>query len=275
MAIFVGIVIGLVLGLTGAGGSVFAVPLLIWLVGLEPSQAIGISLGAVAAGALFGVIARLRSGDIQWLPALVFSVLSALVTPAGIWLNQQIDQQWLMVGFGVLVVIIAIRLWLQTTKHPETATEVRAKVDATGTGDGAVCRMIDNNPFKLGLPCILGISGGAILTGVLSGLFGVGGGFIIVPTLMFLTGISIRQAVATSLVVITVIGISGFTGFLFSGGNPGWPLLGQVALGSVVGMFAGVLLSKRISGSVLQRVFVVLMLLMAIGTLVDNLFLAA
>jgi len=272
MEILVGIVIGLVLGLTGAGGSVFAVPLLIWLVGLEPSQAIGISLGAVAAGALFGVIARLRSSDIQWLPAVVFAVLSAIVTPVGIWLNQQIDQRWLMIGFGLLVIVIAVRLWLQTTKSPDAAAEVRARINAPEEVSGAVCRMIGNNPFKLGLPCILGISGGAIVTGILSGLFGVGGGFIIVPTLMFLTGISIRQAVATSLVVITVIGISGFTGFLISGGNPGWMLLGQVAIGSIIGMFAGVFLSKHISGCALQRVFVVLMLIMAIGTLIDNLF---
>jgi len=274
MVIIVGIVIGLVLGLTGAGGSVFAVPLLIWLVGLAPSQAIGISLGAVAAGAMFGAVTRLRSGEIQWLPALVYSVLGALVTPAGIWLNQRIDQQWLMIAFGVLVLIIAVRMWLQTVNSPDTTTEVRARVGGDDSDSGAVCRMIDNQPFKIGLPCVLGMSVGAIVTGVLSGLFGVGGGFIIVPTLLFLTGISIRQAVATSLVVISAVGISGFSGFLLSGGSPGWPLLGQVAFGSVLGMLAGVLLSKKISGTGLQRVFVVLMVIMAIGTLIDNLVLA-
>jgi uncharacterized membrane protein YfcA len=271
MTLLVGIIIGLVLGLTGAGGSVFAVPLLIWVVGLAPSQAIGISLGAVAAGALFGVIARLRSDEIQWLPAAVYATLGALVTPAGGWLNKQIDEQWLMLSFGLLVVVIAVRLWLQAQKHPEETTAVRASVNHEDDNTGAVCRMINNQPFKIGLPCILGMSGGAILTGLLSGLFGVGGGFIIVPTLLFLTGISIRQAVATSLVVISAVGISGFASFLLSGNQPGsWVLL-QVAVGSIIGMVIGVVGSRHISGPTLQKTFAVLMLVIATITIATNL----
>ena len=266
----VGIIIGLVLGLTGAGGSVFAVPLLIWAVGLQPSQAIGISLGAVAAGALFGVMARLRSGEIQWLPAIVYASLGALATPMGTWLNQRVAEQWLMAGFGTLVLIIAIRLWLQARKHPDETRAVRGSLQADDENSGAVCRMINNQPFKIGLPCIAGMSGGAILTGILSGLFGVGGGFIIVPTLLFLTGISIRQAVATSLVVISAVGISGFTSFMLGGGNPGTDILLQVAGGSIIGMIVGILLSRRISGPILQKIFAVLMLVTAGVTLVTT-----
>ncbi len=271
MTWLVGIIIGLVLGLTGAGGSVFAVPLLIWLVGLEPSQAIGISLGAVAAGALFGVVARLRSGEIQWLPALVYAGLGSLSTPLGTWLNRRIDGQWLMIGFSVLVLIIAARLWHQAGTQPGDTRVVRGSLHPAEDQGGAVCRMIDNEPFRIGLPCIAGMSAGALLTGLLAGLFGVGGGFIIVPTLLFLTGISIRQAVATSLVVICAVGSSGFVSFLISGGSPGTQILIQVAIGSVIGMFAGIVLSRRLSGPTLQKTFAVMMLFIALATLFDNL----
>ena len=272
MTLLVGCIIGLVLGLTGAGGSVFAVPLLIWVIGLEPSQAIGISLGAVAAGALFGVVARWRSDEIQWLPAMVYAILGALTTPLGAWLSYRSDERWLMLGFAVLVTLIAARLWLQARQKPAETRAVRGSLFDDSADAGAVCRMINNEPFRIGLPCIAGMSGGALLTGLLSGLFGVGGGFIIVPTLMFLTGINIRQAVATSLVVISVIGISGFASFIYSGNSPGPDLLLQVAAGSVMGMTGGILISRRISGPLLQQVFAILMLVIAAATIMRNIY---
>ena len=157
-------------------------------------------------------------------------------------------------------------------KEPAETRAVRGSLTDDSTESGAVCRMINNEPFRIGLPCIAGMSGGALLTGFLSGVFGVGGGFIIVPTLIFLTGINIRQAVATSLVVISVVGITGFASFIYSGNSPGMELLLQIAAGSILGMSAGILLSRKISGPVLQQVFALLMLVIAAVTIFRNVY---
>ncbi|NRB38027.1 MAG: sulfite exporter TauE/SafE family protein [Pseudomonadales bacterium] len=270
MAILVGCIIGLVLGLTGAGGSVFAVPLLIIFLSLPAQQAIGLSLGAVALSALLGVFTKLKSGDIQWLPAMVYSVIGSLVAPLGNWANRQIDETLLMLGFSVLVVVVAVRMWLQATKQPQHTTVVRAGILSQEPSAIAICRMNKGAPFRIGLPCVMGVSAGAMLTGLLSGLFGVGGGFLIVPTLLFLTGISIRQAVATSLVVITAISASGFISFSLSGSNVDLHLLALVASGGMMGMIAGVFTSKYLASPTLQKIFAVLMLLIAAITLITQ-----
>lgn len=271
MALLVGMIIGLVLGLTGAGGSVFAVPLLMIFLGLPVQQAIGLSLGAVAVSALFGGATKLKSGDIQWLPAIVYAVTGSAIAPLGNWANRQIDETTLMVGFSALVLVIALRMWQQANKNPQQALVVRATIGEKVDADGAICRLNNNEKFRIGLPCILGVSTGAIVTGLLSGLFGVGGGFLIVPTLLFLTGISIQQAVATSLIVIAAVSSSGFVSFLLSGSEINTYLLGLVALGGIMGMTTGTLVSKYIAGPILQKTFAVLMLLMAAATLIAQL----
>jgi len=268
--VLIGCVIGTVLGLTGAGGSVFAVPLFIFVLGLTPSQAIGLSLGAVAAAAIFGSLVRLRSGDIVWLPASVYALLGASVAPVGQWISHQISSQVLMTGFALLVVFIAVRMWQQAKKKPEHTNVLRAG-DALNVGNSsAICRVNNRQPFKIGLPCVLGVSGGAIITGLLSGLFGVGGGFLIVPTLLFLTGISIQQAVATSLVVIGAISSAGFISYALSDAVVSLSTLALIAVGCAIGVALGVVLSKKVAGPALQKIFSVLMLVTASITLIGS-----
>jgi uncharacterized membrane protein YfcA len=263
----VGIVIGLVLGLTGAGGSVFAVPLLILLLHLSPQEAIGISLGAVFASSLFGVFTHLKSKQILWMPAAVFAVLGGALAPVGGWLGRHISETLLMSGFCLLVVIIATNMWRQAVKNPQNANIVRAGNQVEEAPSSALCRVNQNQPFKIGLPCVLGISGGAIITGILSGLFGVGGGFLIIPTLMYLTGIGMKQAVSTSLVVISIISFTGFTAFMMAGNQLSTITLLYVAFGGVVGMLMGRVASKRVAGPNLQKIFAVLMIVIALITL--------
>ena len=269
-AILVGITIGLVLGLTGAGGSVFAVPLLMLLLDLSAQQAIGISLGAVCISALFGSFRHLKSKQIQWMPAIVYASLGGIVAPLGGWLSQQIDENTLLLGFSILVILIALRMWQQAIRKPEETAVVRATNIESTEVHQATCQINYGRPFRIGLSCILGVGGGAIATGLLSGLFGVGGGFLIIPTLIFLTGINMKQAVATSLVVISIISFSGFCSFLLNGNDINTSTLSYVALGGIAGMALGIKASRKMAGPKLQKIFSILMLLMALIIVVQQ-----
>lgn len=271
IAFFVGVTIGLVLGLTGAGGSVFAVPLLVGLLDLNMTQAVGLSLGAVAASTSLGVALQWRSGQVAWLPALVFAALGSLTAPLGNWANQFIPELWLFLGFSLLVFILSIRMWFLAGRDPSYASTTRASIqgDQTQSRD-PICRLNEGKRFQFGLRCLSGIAVGALITGFLSGLLGVGGGFLIVPLLIALTDISIRQAVASSLVVIAFISTSGFVSYLNIGHSVSIPLMLAIAGGGFVGMILGILLSKRIAGPGLQKLFAVAMVLLLVVTSVTR-----
>lgn len=264
LAILVGISIGLVLGLTGAGGSIFALPLLILLLNVAPQDAVSIALCAVAASAIFGTLTRLKSREIEWLPALMFALIGSLFTPLGTLLNQNIPETIILLGFAAIVLMVATKMWRQANAKPEETNVARAQIPKTlMDADGAYCRMNEKQSFQFGPRCFMGMLGGASLTGVLSGLFGVGGGFIIVPTLMFLTGISIQQAVATSLVVISAVSSTALASYYFQGDLIISPLLYQISLGGLLGMLIGTFIGKKIGGPLLQKVFAVSMVLLS------------
>lgn len=261
MTLFIGMIIGLVLGLTGAGGSVFAVPLFITALSLPVQQAIGLSLGAVAVSALFGVITRLSSHEIQWQPAIIYAAVGSLFAPVGIWLNQMVSETILLIGFSALVLVIAIRLWRTAIIEPDTTKAVRASLIKSKKSNAHF------NATRLSATRMATLLGGATATGLLSGLFGVGGGFLIVPSLLFLIDITTKQAVATSLVVISAISSSGFINFILSGADLPFELLTPIATGGLLGMSGGIYLSRYLAGPQLQKIFSLFMVVMAVVTL--------
>ena len=103
-----------------------------------------------------------------------------------------------------------------------------------------------------------------LLTGVLSGMFGVGGGFVIVPALVLISGMAIHYAVATSLMVIVLVSISGVGSYLWGGGHLSWDIAAWFLVGGFIGIRFGTALSRRLSGARLQRVFSVAVVLVAI-----------
>lgn len=263
LAIGIGLLVGLVLGLTGAGGSVLAMPLLMHGLGIAPTQAAGIALGAVSLAAATGLAGRHRRGEIVWLPALVLAATGVIAAPCGVLLARRLPEPVLLLAFVVLMLAIASRMIWQSVRSPEASRAVRADPDDHADDRAALCRFSSGGQFELRTRCVAGLAIAGIVSGMLSGLFGVGGGFIIVPMLMLLTGVTIHQAIGSSLAVIALVAGSGFVTFLLTHGAPQPALGAATALGSAGGMLLGSGIARRVAGPHLQQFLAVLIILVA------------
>ena len=255
MSVLIGLVIGLILGLTGAGGSIFAVPLLMHLLGLTINDAIGIALGAVTASALIGSLSNWRAQYILWVPFVSLGLGGVLMAPIGKQLGSQLSPVILLLGFSALAFIVAGIMWRQTLTAPEQAYIIRSAHSVDNDLVQPICRFSAEDQFDTSYKCIGALIGCGLLVGLLSGLFGVGGGFLIVPSLLFISQVSMGQAVATSLLIICVIGGAGFVSFAAGNNSLDWPHLAQVCFGGLLGMLGASLIANRISGPQLQKIF--------------------
>lgn len=280
MIFIIGIVIGLLLGLTGAGGSVFAVPLLVLLGGLPVAQALGLSLGAVAATTLYASVINLGNKNILWAPAIILALSGALTAPVGQSLGRQLPERGLLMGFSALAIIIAWSMWRSARSHPQDARLVRSGDLGTHISDtGFICPTSPKGQFSLRPRCLSALLLGGLLIGLLSGLFGVGGGFLIVPLLLFLGRVSMVQAISSSLLIIAVISSAGFITHLLlnyqalqehAGAASDWTTFGLIVSGGVIGMFAGQRLSGYIASAILQQIFAVCLLAISLVTILTS-----
>lgn len=274
MLLFIGLLIGLILGLTGAGGSVFAVPLLLLLGDMSMADATGISLGAVAVTTIYASLRNKFSRStpsVLWRPGLILAISGALTAPVGKWLGMQLSELWLISGFGVLAAIIALRMWVSAQTNPASALVVRAGNFADTPSPDHLCNLNPTGQFELRPRCVSGLLIGGLIVGVLSGLFGVGGGFLIVPLLLALSAVTMAQAVSTSLLIIALISSSGFVSHLLLSETQHWQWLIIVAAGGVIGMIIGQAVSHKIANVLLQKIFAVSLLIVAAITLVRQL----
>jgi uncharacterized membrane protein YfcA len=268
-----GAVVGFSLGLTGGGGSIFAVPLLVYGLGVEPREAVGISLAAVGTTALVGAIQRLRSHEVEIRVGLLFAGAGILGAPLGAWVGKFIPGTVLLVLFALLMLIVAVRMWLKASRKPEEAHIVRARsYQDLDDREAPACRHDPGGRLKFTAKCTIVMSAVGLLTGVLSGLFGVGGGFIIVPALVFFSTMNIRRAVATSLLVISLISASGVASYLIAGESLALDITGLFVLGGVLGLGLGTILSHRLSGAKLQKIFALAMAGIALFIVMRNMF---
>ena len=269
LSILFGMLVGLSLGLTGGGGAIFAVPLLVYGLGTPTKEAVGISLAAVGATSFVGFLHRWKLREVELQTGLLFAFAGMLGAPIGTWLAGLLPDQVLLLSFGALMVIVAVRLWRQASIRTPVAGS--PECPSPDTQDGPTCRRDAAGVLLLNTRCAALLLVVGVMTGVLSGLFGVGGGFVIVPALVLFSGMSIHRAVGTSLMVIALVSVSGIAAQVWSGREIAPLVTGLFVLGGVAGLFAGQRIGRRLSGPALQKVFVVAILAVAVFVIVRNL----
>ncbi|WP_349370974.1 sulfite exporter TauE/SafE family protein [Salinarimonas sp.] len=243
-----GSLVGFVLGLVGGGGSILAVPLLIYLVGVEsPHVAIGTAAVAVAASAAINLVNHARGGTVKWRCAGVFAGSGIVGAFLGSTIGKMVDGQALIAAFAVLMLVVA-------------ALMVRRK----DKGTGAEVRLGRENAPKL--------VGFGLAAGALSGFFGIGGGFLIVPGLALATGMPMLYAVGSSLVAVTAFGLTTAANYAASG-LVDWTLAGLFVAGAFLGGLLGARSARQLSGTkgALNRVFAALIVAVALFMLAQSL----
>jgi uncharacterized membrane protein YfcA len=247
-----GAVVGLSLGLTGGGGAIFAVPLLVYWIGVDPRTAVSISLVTVAATALVGAVERWRYGQVEFPTGLLFAASGMMAAPLGGWLGTLVPEPLLLTAFAALMLLIAARMWAKSADPTERVSP--AMLDA---GSGPACRRDPEGKLRMTSRCASVLTMTGLAVGLLSGLFGVGGGFLIVPALVTFASMGVPRAVGTSLLVMTLVGAAGVAGQAAAGRVIPIDIAGSFVVGSIPGLLAGSFIGRRFTGPLLSKIFAV------------------
>ena len=242
-----GALVGFSLGLVGGGGSILAVPLMVYVVGVPDAHvAIGTSAIAVAANAAVNLSNHARGGTVMWSCALTFAAAGIAGAFAGSIFGKMLDGERLLALFALLMLVIAV-LMLKT----------RSRIG-----------LPDVQMSWANTPAIVGLG---LATGTLSGFFGIGGGFLIVPALMLATGMPIMNAVSSSLVAVTAFGLTTAASYAYSG-LISWGLAGLFIAGGIAGGLIGTRSARLLSArrGALNIVFAIVIIAVAIYMLARN-----
>jgi uncharacterized membrane protein YfcA len=246
-AIVPGVLIGAALGLLGGGGSVLTVPIFVYVLGFTPKEAIAMSLAVVGATSAFGTASHWRAGNVNVRVAVLFGGVAMVGTLLGVRLARFVPGTTQLVVFGA-VMLAAAGFMLRG----------RAPLDAETPGRAAQPVM-----------SVLKVVPGGLLVGSLTGIVGVGGGFLIVPALVLLR-MPLREAVGTSLLIITGTCAVGFLGYL-GHVRLDWTAVMLVAAGTLPGIALGSYLHRFVPQSALRRGFAAFLVVIAAFILIENL----
>lgn len=251
------LLIGLVLGLIGGGGSILTVPILVYLFYINPVTATAYSLFVVGVSALVGAIRNIQKGLVDFRTAIVFAV-PAFIAVYGTrkYLVPAIPDELFSIGDFMVTKNIAIMVFFALIMLLASVSMIRNKRKD----------IEDESKVTYNYPMIV-IEG--LVVGLLTGIVGAGGGFLIIPALVLLAKLPMKKAVATSLLIIAIKSLIGFIGDV-ENLEIDWPFLLSFSALSIVGIFIGVWLNKFIDGKKLKKAFGWFVLIMAIYILIKE-----
>ena len=257
-----GFAIGFALGALGGGGSILAVPALVYAAGQSPADATTTSLLVVAGAALFGLAGHWRAGRVRPWPGVVFGLVGVGGSVAGTALNRRLDGDVLLAAFAVLILLAA---WRMLTGCPSCTRvgEAQAVGSPDPEGRGGLATRVRASELTARRLVLIAAAGTGV--GFLTGLFGVGGGFVIVPALTLFLGFTMPQAVGTSLLVITINALMA----LVARGGLGaveWDVAVPFTFAALIGVASGVRAAGRLPAQSMLRWFSGLLVAVAIYT---------
>ena len=244
IALLGGLLVGLLIGALGGGGAILSIPLLVYALGFTAQEATASSLIVVAAGALTGIIAQQRQGNIEFQRGALFGILGLLGSFIASRIVTNVNENLLLTLFAALLVLVATTMLLKLRKKKQSQSP----------------RYLQNKSNHRFVPLLLT----ATAVGFLTGFFGVGGGFVIVPALTLVLGFAMEVAIGTSLVVILINSLSAMAFRSENLVNIDWSVVGPFALASVVGALVGSLLMRRIPRNILQLIFALFLIAIAV-----------
>ena len=237
LAVLSGGLVGFTLGLIGGGGSILATPLLLYVVGLGPHEAIGTGALAVSVNAFANFGGHARAGNVRWRSAILFALVGIVGAAIGSSLGKSFDGKRLLFLFAMLMVVVGV---LMLRRGRRAAARLRAGTEpAAETGRGVLLVVL-----------------AALSVGTLSGFFGIGGGFLIVPGLLFSTGMPMIFAVGSSLLAVGSFGLTTAATYAASG-LVDWTVAGEYIAGGIAGGLLGMALAVRLASrkAALTRIF--------------------
>jgi uncharacterized membrane protein YfcA len=239
-ALALGLFVGVVLGVVGGGGSIIAVPALVYGVGMSPAEAIPTSLLVVGVSSLAALIPRFREG-INWPVVLLVGAAGIPAAWGGTAIGRLLDPNTLMLAFAALMVIAGIRMLTRT--HPTEGS----------------CSTGPTRAFRTCAPKAVGVG---LLVGFLTGLLGVGGGFLITPALTLFLGLRMKQAVGSSLAIIVINSAAGFSAHA-AGFTIEWPTVLAFAAPAILGSLVAARFARRLKDKHVRVSFAVLIFAVA------------